>query len=348
MGTEETINSKIALPGQRSASSTELPSCTVLVCTRRRPAELRQCLQSLTRLNYPRLGILVVENDSAHGEAEDIARSFGASYRLCTQQGLSAARNLGIRYCSSELVAFIDDDAVCDPDWILNATSLFRDERVHVVTGKVTFHSNSACTSQPTHEFDPGDRVIDRNTDDWLGMTVFGGAGLGGNFIVRASSLRKIGGFDERLGRGAMIHASEENLFLFRVIEDGDRVATCSRCIVRHPDNQRDADAPMRAIAISTAIVAMLVVEHPRHFGRLARYLWGAVRRTPQPWRQRPVQLFEGMASRAQVYLALLWGPFLYFIAVIRHLLYGTPSLGTDTVRASEEIPAGEVPKLRA
>lgn len=319
------------------------------MCTRRRPAELRQCLKSLTRLNYPRLGILVVENDAIPGEAEDIARSFGASYRLCTQQGLSAARNLGVRYCSSDLIAFIDDDAVCDPDWILNAASLFHDERVYVVTGKVTFHSNSACTSQPTHEFDPGDRTIDRDTDDWLGMTVFGGAGLGGNFIVRSSSLSNIAGFDERLGRGASLHASEENLFLFRVIKDGYRVATCSRSIVRHPDNQRNSDTPMRAIAISTAIVAMLLIEHPQHFGRLARYLWGAIRRTPQSWRERPAHLFEGMASRAQVYLALVWGPFLYFSAAIRHLMDGTPNLGAGEIRTAENLPAADaVPKVRA
>ena len=319
------------------------------MCTRRRPAELRQCLESVTRLNYPRLSILVVENDTAPGEAENIARCFGASYRLCTQRGLSAARNLGTKSCSSELVAFIDDDGVCDPDWILNAAPLFRDERVHVVTGKVTFHSDASCKSKLTHEFDPGDRVIDNNTDDWLGMTVFGGAGLGGNFIVRSSMVNKTGGFDERLGRGAMMHASEENFFLFRVVDAGYRVATCSRCLVRHPaPNQRDSDPPMRAIAVSTAIVALLVVEYPRHFGKVAGYLWGAIRRTPQPWRQRPVHLFEGMASRKQVYLALLWGPFLYVLAAIQHLLEGTPSLGAGEIHAKEVPAAGEAPKMRA
>jgi cellulose synthase/poly-beta-1,6-N-acetylglucosamine synthase-like glycosyltransferase len=319
------------------------------VCTRQRPAQLLQCLASVVRLNYPQLSILVVENDTAPGEAEDIAHSFGASYRLCTQRGLSAARNLGARYCSTDLLAFIDDDAVCDPDWILNAAPQFHDERVYVVTGKVIFHSDAPCVSQPTHEFDPGDRIIDRNTNDWLGMTIFGGVGLGGNFIVRSSSVERIGGFDERFGRGTLMHASEENLFLFRVVDAGYRVATCSRCIVRHPATNEVVDAPMRAIAVSTAIVALLAVEYPHHCGKLARYLWGAIRRTPQAWRQRPAQLFEGMASRRQVYLALLWGPFLYFFAAIRHLLEGTPSLGTGEIRAGEDIPAtGEVPKMRA
>ena len=103
----------------------------------------------------------------------------------------------------------------------------------------------------------------------------------------------------------------------------------------------------MRAIAISTAIVAMVAVEYPRHIGKLLRYLWGAIRRTPQPWRQRPAQLFEGMASRRQVYLALLWGPFLYFFAAARYLVEGTPNWGTREIRRAEDI-AAEAPKMRA
>ncbi|HEU5402926.1 MAG TPA: glycosyltransferase family A protein [Terriglobales bacterium] len=321
----------------------------MVVCTRRRPAQLRQCLESVIALNYPRFSILVVENDSAHGEAEGIARAFGASYRLCTQQGLSAARNVGARYCSSDLLAFLDDDAVCDPDWLLNAAPLFEDERVYVVPGKVTFHSDASCASQPTHEFDPGNRIVDRATDDWLGMTVFGGVGLGGNFIVRSSSVEEMGGFDERLGRGTRLHASEENLFLFRVVDAGYRVATSSGCVVRHPDTSQDAEVPMRAIAVSTAMVALVAIEYPQHLGRLARYLWGAIRRTPQPWRRRPVQMFEGMASRRQVYLALLWGPFLYILAAIRHLVNGTPSLEEGRIQTAERVGAtGEAPKMRA
>ncbi len=344
------INSSIDRSGQRSVSSTELPSCTVVVCTRQRPAELRQCLESVTRLEYPHLSILVVENDTAPGEAEDIARAFGASYRLCTQRGLSAARNLGAKHSSTDLIAFIDDDAVCNPDWILNSVSLFRDDNVYVVTGKVIFHSDATCTLHPTHEFDPGNRIIDRNTDDWLGMTVFGGAGLGGNFIVRSSGLKEIGGFDERLGRGTLMYASEENFFLFRVVDAGHRVATCSNGIVRHPaPSPWDGNMATRAIAVSTAIAAMVAIEYPQHIGILARYLWGAVRRTPQTWRHRPVQLFEGMASRWQVYLALLCGPFLYLLAAIRHFVAGTPSLGTGDVRAAEHIQASrEAPKMRA
>jgi GT2 family glycosyltransferase len=293
----------------------------------------------------------VVENDAAPGDAEQIAREYGASYRLCTYRGLSAARNLGVRSCFSDLLAFIDDDAVCDPDWIRNAVSLFEDERIDIVTGKVIFHSDPACTSAATHEFDPGDHLVDRKTKDWFGMTVFGGVGLGGNFIVRRDCMEQIGGFDERLGRGALMHASEENLFVFRAVDAGCRIGTCSRSLVRHPfHDSNNSDAPIRSIAISTAMVALLALEHSRHFGDLCRYLWGAIRRTPQSWRQRPVHLLEGMAkSRLKVYFALFAGPFLYAFTAITHLIGGTPNFPAKGVRGVEEIAAqSAAPKMRA
>ena len=51
--------------------------------------------------------------------------------------GLSAARNMGIRSCDSELIAFIDDDAVADRDWLRYLVSNFIDLSVIGVGGRI-------------------------------------------------------------------------------------------------------------------------------------------------------------------------------------------------------------------
>jgi GT2 family glycosyltransferase len=294
----------------------------VILCTRRRPEALSRCLASLQQLRYPDVSILVIENDVASTEAADIAISYGAEYRLCQRRGLSAARNFGVRLSSSELLAFIDDDATCEPDWLVSAAPLFADPEVQAVTGTIEFHS----VMEPSHVFDPGDHTVNRSAPDWFGMANFGGLGLGSNFIVRRRAFDLVGGFDERLGRGAALHCSEENELLFRVIDAGYSVATCSESIVRHPAAVSTAEKDVfRSISASTVMVAMLAVEHPRHILKLARYLLGAVTRKPQSWRERPTQLFEGVASRWTVYSALLAGPFLYLDVSIRHAIHGTP-----------------------
>ncbi|MGE5114415.1 MAG: glycosyltransferase family 2 protein [Acidobacteriaceae bacterium] len=337
--------------GQSSSQASPTPSCTVVVCTRRRPSQLRQCLQSLQRLHYPDCKVLVVENDGDSGEAEEIAASYGNLYRLCTRRGLSAARNLAVNSCNTELLAFIDDDATCDPDWLRHSASLFLDPTVHAVTGKIAFHPGGGFASIPSYEFDPGHRTVGYETPDWFGMAVFGGLGRGSNFLVRRSALQRLGGFDERLGRGTFLHASEENIFLFRVIDAGFRVASSSRSCVHHPVCSTGVDeSPFRAIAASTAIVAMVAVEHPRYLFKLASYIWGAIRRKPQPWRHRPARLFEGMASPWEVYAALLSGPFIYLAAAIRYLLEGTPHFAAMNANLTPEEfqPETAAPKMRA
>ncbi len=44
-------------------------------------------------------------------------------------RGLSAARNLGLAAATGEIVAYIDDDAWPDPDWLKYLAQTFRDER---------------------------------------------------------------------------------------------------------------------------------------------------------------------------------------------------------------------------
>ncbi len=327
-----------------------LPTCTVILCTRQRPHALARCLASLNQLDYPRLSVLVIENDAVSSELEDIALLYGATYRLCTRRGLSAARNFGLRVASSDLVAFIDDDAVCEPDWLLRLAPLFRDERVLAATGKIVFHSDLECKSDPVYEFDPADRVVGLDTPHWFGMANFGGLGLGSNFVVRRSAFDVVGSFDERLGRGSSLHCSEENDLLFRIIDAGYSVATSSSGIVRHPvPSPENSKITFRSIAASTVMVTMLACEHPRHLHRLLRYLWGAVTREEQSWRQRPAQLFDHMASRWTVYSALLLGPFLYIQATIHQLLYGTPAFTYSPQDPQQDrLATPTVPKIRA
>jgi GT2 family glycosyltransferase len=52
--------------------------------------------------------------------------------------GLSYARNAGVKHSKSEIVAFIDDDAVADKDWLRNIFQNYSDPSVVGVGGLVT------------------------------------------------------------------------------------------------------------------------------------------------------------------------------------------------------------------
>ncbi len=57
---------------------------------------------------------------------------------VSTGYGLSYARNAGVKYSKSEIVAFIDDDAVADKDWLRNIFKNYSDPSVVGVGGLVS------------------------------------------------------------------------------------------------------------------------------------------------------------------------------------------------------------------
>lgn len=52
-------------------------------------------------------------------------------------KGLSYSRNIGITHATGDIIAFIDDDAIPDPEWAETIINTFNDDNVGAVTGDV-------------------------------------------------------------------------------------------------------------------------------------------------------------------------------------------------------------------
>ena len=102
------------------------PFVSVVVCTHNGEATLRDCLAGATALRYRSYEVIVVDDASTDASAE-IAACFDVRLiRSESRQGLSAARNLGLEAARGDIVAYIDDDAYPDPDWLRYLAITFR------------------------------------------------------------------------------------------------------------------------------------------------------------------------------------------------------------------------------
>ncbi len=97
---------------------TGLPFISVVVCSYNGSATIRDTLDALTKLNYSSYEVIVV-NDGSTDNLEEIVKQYPFTLFSTTNQGLSNARNTGMRNASGEIIAYIDDDAYPDPDWLL-------------------------------------------------------------------------------------------------------------------------------------------------------------------------------------------------------------------------------------
>lgn len=114
------------------------------------------------------------------------------------RRGLSGARNSAIALVRSPVVAFLDDDAVAEPDWLARLLEPYRDERVLAVGGGVLPRWTTGRPRAFPEEF------------DWVvgctyrGLRVDAGPVrniIGANMSFRREILEAAGGFDEGIGR---------------------------------------------------------------------------------------------------------------------------------------------------
>ncbi|MGD2074655.1 MAG: glycosyltransferase [Gammaproteobacteria bacterium] len=93
------------------------PAVSVVVCSYNGARTIRDTLEGLKRLAYPKYEVIVV-NDGSTDETAEIAAEYDVRLISTDNRGLSSARNTGYREASGEIVAYIDDDAYPDPDWL--------------------------------------------------------------------------------------------------------------------------------------------------------------------------------------------------------------------------------------
>lgn len=95
----------------------KLPFISVVVCSYNGSATIRDCMEGLQKLNYPNFEVVVVD-DGSKDDLAAIVREYPVKLITTKNGGLSNARNTGMYNANGEIIAYIDDDAYPDPDWL--------------------------------------------------------------------------------------------------------------------------------------------------------------------------------------------------------------------------------------
>lgn len=120
-------------------SQDDAPSVSIIVPVRNRPEEIRACLTSLTKLNYPadKIEIIVVD-DCSSDTTPDVIREFPVTLLAMRQhRQASFCRNVAAGLAGNDILAFLDSDCEADPDWLVALTPAFQEDSVAAVGGKI-------------------------------------------------------------------------------------------------------------------------------------------------------------------------------------------------------------------
>lgn len=250
---------------------------SIVICTRHRSADLRKCLRAISDLQHPPDEVIVVDNSPGDKNTEDLAREFSAEYVVEPAVGLSKARNRGLVASASQIVAYLDDDAIPDRRWLEYICEPFSDAKVAVVTGEV------AITEARLKGFRPApSRFLDKKVQKWFEIAAFGGLGIGTNMALRKSACRVPNMFDERLGRGAPYRGMEEHHAFATLLSQNYCAVHVPAAVVYHC-SQSPVDMSREA-RNNFAYSLLLFSEFPSHRFDLLRFLFRRMRRKPLSW----------------------------------------------------------------
>jgi glycosyltransferase involved in cell wall biosynthesis len=254
-----------------------IPTVTIVICTRNRVDDLRKCLEAIARLDPKPDEVLIVDNTKGDKAVEALALEFSVRYSIEPVSGLSRARNRGIAESKSEIVAYLDDDAMPAENWLEFLLLPFADREVAVVTGGTI----EPGTSQGNRDTEPT-RFLSNKDQHWFEIAAFGGLGIGTNMALRRSACLDSEIFDKRLGRGAPLQGMEEHYAYVHLLSLSYRAAHVPSAIVVHPFVQRNS--LQEDVSHAIAYWLLLFLESPGHRLELLNFFWRRFRHKPLDW----------------------------------------------------------------
>ena len=218
---------------------------SAIICTFKRPDYLRHALRSLCKQSLPcdQYEIIVVDN-AVEVEAEKVVREFEdgrVNLRYVPEEnvGLSRARNTGLKAANGRYVAYIDDDARAETNWLEALVAAF--EKVSpapaAVGGRVwlDWHGEKPSWVPERHlslftYVDHGDDAHALANNEYL---------VGANIAFEKEVLCAIGGFDPDLGRqGTVLLSGEEAAIIAQLQEQKRGVYYAPAAVVWHSVDQ--------------------------------------------------------------------------------------------------------------
>ncbi len=195
---------------------------SVILCTYNRERYIYNVLESIAAGGYGDYEIVLVNNnstDGTEGECQRFAKEHPeVKMRYCVerQQGLSYARNRGIRESQGDVLVYVDDDALVNREYLQTYADFFERNGEAVAAGGPIIPRYDGCEepdwmSHYTRQLITGKLYLGDKEREFPGEAFPGG----GNAAYRKSVFDTVGLFNTDLGRkgNSLIGAEEKDLF---------------------------------------------------------------------------------------------------------------------------------------
>ena len=229
-------------PQQADATERQAgPRISAVVCAYNAAAVLRDCVDSVMDQITPadQYEVLLIDNNSNDRSCDvirDLKEAYGSRLKVLTElrPGLSAARNLALAEADSDLIAFVDADAIVESTWLNGLLAAFaKHPRAAVVGGRIEVQWDDPKPGWWDDRLDEAMGHFSPHDEDCV--LQYPQFPYGGNFAVRTDAVRAVGNFEVKLGRkGEQLLAGEEGELCLRLEEAKWEIHYTPTAVIHH------------------------------------------------------------------------------------------------------------------
>lgn len=208
------------------------PAVSIIINTDGRAKSLAVTLESLRHLHYRNFEVIVVYGPTPDGTKELLEQwSDEVKIGHIPRRNLSESRNISLAMAAGEIVAFLDDDSIPEPEWLTKVTQPFIDP--HVAAAGGFLYDHTGVTYQ--WRFGTADRTgsADENWERAAPEFNFPYTRtfphVMANSAFRLKALLDIGGFDEQY-----VYFLDETDAICRLVDAGWKIVQMAGAPVHH------------------------------------------------------------------------------------------------------------------
>jgi GT2 family glycosyltransferase len=203
---------------------------SVIVVTRNRSAQLRDCITSLTKTSHKPLEIIIIDQ-SDEPQSQQYKTGTTIRYVQSHQRGKAKGLNEAIMMSKGAVLAFTDDDCIVDTQWLHSiATSFKKHPDISAVFGQTkpfqpNTHKGLIC---PSTILKKKQQILERPVLHWKHV------GFGNNMAITRKFFEEQGLFKEWLGPGSVGNNGEDAEIILRLFSTKHAVLSEPAMIVSH------------------------------------------------------------------------------------------------------------------
>ncbi|MFH1776654.1 MAG: glycosyltransferase family 2 protein [Candidatus Omnitrophota bacterium] len=215
---------------------------TVAICAKNSESYVRKCLESIKAQSVAPAKILLID-DHSNDNTTGIAQELKVPVVLNEGHKLYQARNTALKYCNTDILAFIDSDCIAHEHWVKNIMRVFKEQNVAGGTG--------AYISEQPH-----------NLSSWIyymwfivetEKTGFTQGIVAGNSYFKTAALRSVGGWIP-----LPLTAAEDVYIAIKLVQSGYKLWFDKEVIVKHTYDRNITRVMKKMIMSGKDIVIMM------------------------------------------------------------------------------------------